>query len=59
MSKWTNNIKIMYFKNIDFKINESKMNVYVNLTIINVNFIKEICFYKLCQNVIFFVLIFT
>jgi len=32
MSKWTNNIKIMLFKNINSKINESKENVRVNLT---------------------------
>jgi len=31
MSKWTNNIKIMYFKNMNSKINESKINVRVNL----------------------------
>jgi len=38
------------------------MNVYVNLTYYIVNFTEEICFhniFKLCQNVTFFVLIFT
>jgi len=46
----------MYFKNINSKINEIKMNVHVNLIYYNINFTEEIC-HKLCQNVTFFVLI--
>jgi len=60
MSKWTNNIKIMKFKNINLKINESQRWMFVLIWhIINVNFTEEICFHKLYQNVTFFVLIFT
>jgi len=34
------------------KINQRRMFVLIN--VINVNFIEEICFHKLCQNVTFF-----